>query len=94
MTDLLRPIAGIENRTAQEVFDIMCDRFRHQPNAGEDALRAALWPFASVLSDYDPSDEDDGTPATLVVGSVTEYSLILGDFRDAARALYPRKTKS
>lgn len=25
---LLRPIVGIENRTAQEVFDIMCDRFR------------------------------------------------------------------
>jgi len=28
MTDILRPIIGIENRTAQEVFDIMCDRFR------------------------------------------------------------------
>ena len=26
--DLARPIIGIENRTAQEVFDIMCDRFR------------------------------------------------------------------
>lgn len=26
---LTRPIIGIENRTAQEVFDIMCDRFRH-----------------------------------------------------------------
>ena len=25
---LTRPIVGIENRTAQEVFDIMCDRFR------------------------------------------------------------------
>jgi antitoxin component HigA of HigAB toxin-antitoxin module len=29
MTEALtRPIAGIENRTAQEVFDIMCDRIR------------------------------------------------------------------
>lgn len=27
-TDLTRPIVGIENRTAQEVFDIMCDRLR------------------------------------------------------------------
>ena len=26
--ELTRPIIGIENRTAQEVFDIMCDRFR------------------------------------------------------------------
>ena len=26
---LLRPIIGIENRTPREVFDIMCDRFRH-----------------------------------------------------------------
>lgn len=31
MTDLTRPIIGIENRTAQEVFDIMCDRIRHAP---------------------------------------------------------------
>lgn len=29
MTDLTRPIIGIENRTAQEVFDIMCDRMKH-----------------------------------------------------------------
>jgi hypothetical protein len=27
-TDLTRPIIGIENRTPQEVFDIMCDRIR------------------------------------------------------------------
>ena len=26
--DVFRPIIGIESRTAQEVFDIMCDRFR------------------------------------------------------------------
>ena len=28
MIDHTRPIIGIENRTAQEVFDIMCDRLR------------------------------------------------------------------
>lgn len=28
MSDPTRPIIGIENRTAQEVFDIMCDRLR------------------------------------------------------------------
>lgn len=28
MGNLMHPIVGIENRTAQEVFDIMCDRFR------------------------------------------------------------------
>lgn len=32
MSDLTRPIIGIENRTAQEVFDIMCDRFRRVPS--------------------------------------------------------------
>lgn len=26
--EIVRPIIGIENRTAQEVFDMMCDRFR------------------------------------------------------------------
>lgn len=29
--DLTRPIIGIENRTAQEVFDIMCDRIKLAP---------------------------------------------------------------
>lgn len=34
--DLTRPIVGIENRTAAEVFDIMCDRIRHaRAQAGE-----------------------------------------------------------
>jgi len=31
-TDLTRPIIGIENRTALEVFDMMCDRFRRTPD--------------------------------------------------------------
>ncbi len=30
MVDLTRPIVGIENRSAQEVFDIMVDRFKRQ----------------------------------------------------------------
>jgi hypothetical protein len=38
--DVTRPIVGIENRTAQEVFDIMADRFRlahtARPDAGDD----------------------------------------------------------
>ncbi len=34
-SDLTRPIIGIENRTAQEVFDIMCDRIhRASPTYG------------------------------------------------------------
>lgn len=35
-TELLRPIIGIENRTAQEVFDIMCDRFCALPTSEAD----------------------------------------------------------
>lgn len=42
-------------------------------------------PFADILSEYDPDDEDDFTPGTLVVGSVTNYDISLGDLR-AARA--------
>lgn len=31
--EITRPIIGIENRTAQEVFDIMCDRLRAEVKA-------------------------------------------------------------
>ncbi|PAL23574.1 hypothetical protein [Sphingopyxis sp. GW247-27LB] len=37
--DILRPIIGIESRTAQEVFDIMCDRFRHRLSQSGNAER-------------------------------------------------------
>lgn len=45
--ELTRPIIGIENRTAQEVFDIMSDRFRRLSASGagrvsEQALRDLL----------------------------------------------------
>ena len=50
-------------------------------------LRSALEPFSIILDEYDPDDEDDETPATLVVGSVTDYSLTLGDLRRARVAL-------
>lgn len=36
MTDFLRPIVGIENRTPQEVFEIMCARFGRAAAAPED----------------------------------------------------------
>jgi hypothetical protein len=38
-SEMTRPIVGIENRTAQEVFDIMCDRFKIALSAAEP------WPF-------------------------------------------------
>jgi len=44
-----------------------------------------LEPFASVIEDYDPWKEGDDTQGTLVIGSVTDYRLTLGDLR-AARA--------
>ena len=34
-SEMTRPIIGIENRTAQEVFDIMCDRFKIALSAAE-----------------------------------------------------------
>lgn len=52
--------------------------------------RQVLDTFAAVLDEYDPTEEADETPATLVVGSVTNYDLTLGDFR-AARELLGRR---
>ncbi|TCQ80010.1 hypothetical protein EDF68_10355 [Ochrobactrum sp. BH3] len=51
------------------------------------AARKALEPFAAVLNDYDPENEGDFTPGTLVIGSVTNYEITLGDLRDARAAL-------
>lgn len=42
--DLTRPIIGIENRTAQEVFDIMSDRIR-----GAERTRLALGEGAKAV---------------------------------------------
>lgn len=48
-SELTRPIVGIENRTAQEVFDIMCDRFKIALSAAEPhpatsvAVKALEW---------------------------------------------------
>jgi hypothetical protein len=55
-------------------------------NAAEQRLKEAvkvLEPFASVIEDYDPWKEGDDTQGTLVIGSVTDYRLTLGDLRDA-----------
>jgi hypothetical protein len=57
---LLRPIIGIECRTAQEVFDIMCDRFRRaspapaasrgwEPIETWKPVAFAHWPYLSAL---------------------------------------------
>lgn len=52
MSDLFRPIIGIENRTAQEVFDIMCDRFRPALTAYEAAKGGGVdASFPTALSD-------------------------------------------
>lgn len=61
-------------------------RARDAVEAENVVLRRALEPFAEVLDEYDPDDEHDETPATLVVGSVTDYSLTLGDLRRARAA--------
>lgn len=48
-SEMIRPIIGIENRTAQEVFDIMCDRFKIALSAAEPqpapsvAVKALEW---------------------------------------------------
>lgn len=43
MTDITRPIIGIENRSAQEVFDIMVDRIRSVPAAIAVETKPVAW---------------------------------------------------
>lgn len=65
--EMTRPIIGIENRTAQEVFDIMCDRFRHAHRLSSTAALEAeverlkqrlesAEGLLKALCDYNPDD--------------------------------------
>lgn len=59
--DLTRPIIGIENRTAEEVFDIMADRIRYarpSPAAGVEEPR-----WVALLSAVDRWVEDPSIDA-------------------------------
>jgi len=86
--------AGIEGQDypeAREYVGTMLERTlaaEARANAAEQRVKEAvkvLEPFASVIEDYDPWKEGDDTQGTLVIGSVTDYRLTLGDLR-AARA--------
>lgn len=51
-SELMRPIVGIENRTAQEVFDIMCDRFRSALSA---EVQDVAIPVAKIVEAKTPA---------------------------------------
>ena len=51
--DLTRPIVGIENRTAQEAFDIMCDRIRHHLPQGEGEVKRVAQAIGASLNKDD-----------------------------------------
>jgi len=55
-SDLTRPIIGIENRTAQEVFDIMCDRIRRSasPSIGRVGVKALEWQGDKAETPFGP----------------------------------------
>lgn len=60
-TNLTRPIVGIENRTAQEVFDIMCDRVRAAADVAyqagtHEAIVRALLTRPTLPRDFVPCD--------------------------------------
>ena len=71
-TELTRPIIGIENRTAQEVFDIMCDRIRSalvSAPAVPDAVRARLAMARGHLSNIEAHGNAEAN-AVLVIRNV------------------------
>jgi len=67
--DLTRSIIGIENRTAQEAFDIMCGRIRHASRSDE----ARADQIYRVLRDFSVSNmaDVDGSPGFPLVDLVS-----------------------
>jgi len=99
MTDeakaLVRPIIGIEYRTPQEVFDIMCDRFAYQKALIEtqareiERLREALEAYAArctICSGGGSIVEEDSATGALLwrdcPGCTPARAAIAGDSHD------------
>jgi len=81
--DLTRPIVGIENRTAAEVFDIMCNRIRRAP-----------CPSAGGQDDIEASKSDlceDVRRATDYGVETSKIALQWRRERDEARAALPAR---
>jgi hypothetical protein len=70
---------------SSETAELAIARLEHLERALTEACEA-LEPFADALCD-DDEDEADHVQGTLVIGRSTIYSLDLGDFRRARRAL-------
>lgn len=56
---LTRPIIGIENRAPQEVFDIMCDRFRSGTKETERPSLDRIELAERIADDYCGAHHDD-----------------------------------
>ena len=91
-TELTRPIIGIENRTAQEVFDIMCDRIRSAlvsvpavPDAGEETERK----LATVVAPDNGTVEEVFAAILQCANAWVPEARIIGNVRagDIARAV-------
>lgn len=77
LTGLTRPVIGIENRTAQEVFDIMCDRIK-----ALSSLEASPAPVSEEWLDPSTAPKD-GTIVRLLVKPDMEAFTSLQDSEDA-----------
>lgn len=59
--ELLRPIVGVENRTAQEVFDIMCDRIAAwNRRTAQPAVKALLETLETTAQRLKNAEWEDG----------------------------------
>ena len=59
LADLVRPIIGVESRTPEQVFEIMCDRIRHGVQewarliGAVEQIAAEAWVSIDELPDHD-----------------------------------------
>lgn len=87
--ELTRPIVGIENRTTQEVFDIMCDRIKSSPRGGvvvEPGILTSLIVAASKMSAASPGHTANIHKAIDILADLARTKSQAADALEAATA--------
>lgn len=70
MRSVMRPIIGIENRTAEEVFDIMCDRIKSRQTFTEESRDSIAEILETIAHDGLPGSHDLDVALDAIEGSI------------------------